>query len=156
MPQAPQAAPDPRAKDVEANRDIAALSYAWVLSVFILVFRRDSAFVRFHARQGAVLCALSILFWMLPPLPGRLGMVLVLAGCAAGFLAAAQGQWREIPIVYALSRADPRLLRVSWRRIVQGVAHLWSRIRNRASQKPAAEAKSDANRSSPDTITPTV
>lgn len=154
--QAPQVAPDSRANDVEMNREVAALSYAWVLSVFVLVYRRDSAFVRFHARQGTALFVLSILFWMLPSLPARLLMVLVLAGCTAGFLAAAQGQWREIPIVYALSRGDPRLLRSSWRSIVQGIAHGWRRIRNHAGQKTAVKAKSDANRLSPDIITPTV
>lgn len=147
----PIPAADPRLKDVEMNKDLAALSYAWVLSVFMLLYRRHSPFTRFHARQGTVLFVLSILFWFVPAPFDRALLLLVLAGCVAGFVSAAQGQWRELPFVYAISRGDPRLLRSSWKSVVQGVATLWRRIRNRAGQTEEAEAQSDTNRSVPPT-----
>lgn len=153
MAEAPGPGSDPQEKDIEENKDIAALSYVWVLSVFVLIYRRDSAFVRFHARQGTVLFLSTIAFWMLPPVIGRPLMLLVLAGCAAGFVSAAQGLRRELPLVYAISRGDPRLLRSSWRSVVQGVASLWHHVRNRAGKKNDSEAQSIANHSTPPTPT---
>lgn len=134
---------DPRAEDARRNKDLAALSYAWVLSAFILVYRRDSAFVRFHARQGVVLFALSIAVWLLPTMAARLSWLVLLAACATGFASAAQGQWRELPLIYAVSRGDPRLLVSSVRRAMQAAFTALRRRRsNRAGKEDAAKAQS--------------
>ena len=92
-------------EDVQSVRDVAALSYVWILSVIIFFVRRDSAFAQFHARQAMVLFVLSILFWFLP-FVGRFLDLLILGLCALGFLSAAQGQWRELPLVGPLLRWD--------------------------------------------------
>lgn len=110
-PQQPQApiSPVPVAgnTDIEQNRDMAALSYAWILSVFVYVSRKDSAFVRFHSKQAMVLFAFSVLFWLVPVV-GRFLELIVLGYCVVGFLAAVQGQWKELVIIGQIARGDWR------------------------------------------------
>ncbi len=115
-------------KDVAANKDLAALGYVWVLSLVVLFARRDSAFVQFHARQGAVLFGLSLVVWAMP-FVGKLAELLVLALCAIGFLHAAQGQWKDLPIIGPLARGSIVDLRDSWKDVVTACASLWKRVR---------------------------
>jgi len=42
-------------KDVQDNKIMAALSYIWIVSVLMLLMKKDSPFVQQHARQGFVL-----------------------------------------------------------------------------------------------------
>lgn len=48
-------------KDIEANKTLAALSYAWILCLVPLLGRRDSKFAQFHAKQGLVLFIIEII-----------------------------------------------------------------------------------------------
>lgn len=84
--------------DIEKNHDIAAVSYIWIFSVLILIFRRESSFIRFHVRQGFVLFILSIcigiLPWKLPYLN-----VFVFITMIIGFIQANKGEWYRIPVV---------------------------------------------------------
>jgi len=114
--------------DVEENKDMAALSYAWILSIVVFFTRRNSPFVRFHAKQGIVLFILSIAFWMVP-FVGRLLELVVLAFCAFGFIAAAQGQWKDLPFVGAMAKGDWKLLRTTWRSFVNSIADAWRHFR---------------------------
>ena len=97
--------PEKPLDDVEENKDMAALSYAWILSLVVFFTRRQSPFVRFHAKQGIILFILSIIFWMIPFI-GKMLELIVLAFCAFGFIAAAQGQWKELPFIGAMARGD--------------------------------------------------
>lgn len=115
-------------QDVADNKDLAALSYVWVLSLVVLFAKRESPFVQFHARQGAVLFGLSLVVWAMP-FVGKVAELLVLALCIIGFLHAAQSEWREIPIIGPLSRGAFGDLRHSWRDVVAACAALWARIR---------------------------
>jgi len=120
---------EPRSlNDVEENKDIAALSYAWVLSVAVYLAKRNSPFVRFHAKQGILLFILSVVFWSVP-MVGKLLELVVLAFCAMGFIAAAQGQWKDLPFIGAVARGDWKALRTSWRSTVHSAAEAWSRFR---------------------------
>lgn len=127
--------------DVEENKDMAALSYAWILSLVVFFTRRNSPFVRFHAKQGIVLFILSIVFWMIP-FVGRLLELVVLAFCAFGFIAAAQGQWKDLPFVGAMARGDWKTLRSTWKSFVRSVADAWHHFRTPkkqpSHQQPAA------------------
>ncbi len=116
-----------RAEDVRLNKDLAALSYVSVLSVVVYILRRDSPFIRFHSRQAMVLFAVSIVVWFIPWV-GRLLELIVLAGMALGFLAAAQGEWKEVPFAGPLSRGEASL-RDTWRQIVRAIAALARQIR---------------------------
>lgn len=121
-----QATPD---HDIADNKDIAALGYVWVLSVFVYLYKRDSAFVRHHARQGIVLFIVSIVFWMVPVI-GRFLELPVLALMIMGFLNAAQGKYAPLPLVYALSHGDMRMLRQSWKVVVDAIVGMWRKMRS--------------------------
>lgn len=134
--------------DVKENKDIAALSYVWVLSVFVYTFRHSSPFVRFHAKQGMVLFALSVACWFVPII-GKLLVLIVLAGMAIGLFSAAQGQWREIPFVYPLSSGDAAALRRSWKDLLHMISQLWKHVRHPMkatdiAEKPAEGAQSNS------------
>ncbi|MBI2463954.1 hypothetical protein HYV57_03275 [Candidatus Peregrinibacteria bacterium] len=88
--------------DIRENKDIAAVSYIWILSIIIFSFRKDSAFVQFHSRQGSVLFVFSVIFWMIPFI-GRILEIFVVAGMIMGFIYAAQGQYAKIPLVSDLA-----------------------------------------------------
>lgn len=108
--------------DIEQNRDMAALSYAWILSVFVYVSRKDSTFVRFHSKQAMVLFAFSIIFWLIPVI-GRFLELIVLGYCVVGFLAAVQGQWKELVIVGQIAKGDWRGALSAFLGIFRSVLH---------------------------------
>ncbi|MEK7562820.1 MAG: hypothetical protein AAB544_00300 [Patescibacteria group bacterium] len=122
------AAPQRDPKDVEENKDLAALSYAWVMAVVLLFAKRKSPFVHFHAKQGTVLFVLSLLFLMIP-YANRVLELLVFAFMVWGFLAAAQGHWTELPFVGPLSRGKFRL-RGSWKQTVSAIVNCKNWIRD--------------------------
>ena len=55
----------PEIKTSDTNL-MAALSYLWLLSVVMLVVKKDDPFVLFHAKQGLVLFIASIVLWFIP------------------------------------------------------------------------------------------
>jgi uncharacterized membrane protein len=139
-----------RALDVKNNKDIAALGYVWILSVFVYFYKgKSSTFISFHARQGMMLFALSILFWFVPGMLGRVLEIIVLGFCAMGFLAAAQSKWLELPLVFALSHGDIRGLRDSWKDAVKAIVRMWKMVRRKAGQKASAGAQSPVNQTPP-------
>ena len=116
-----------KAQDIADNKDLAALSYAWILSIVIYLIRgKRSPFICFHAKQGIALFVLSIVFWIVPVV-GRLLELLVLAGIIAGFMNAAQGHWKEVPIVGPLARGNIAGVRQDFSGVVQFFAQLWKR-----------------------------
>lgn len=124
---------------------MAALSYVWILSVIVYFAKKDSPFVRFHARQGIVLFVLSIVCWFVP-MVGRLLELIVLALAVIGFLGAAQGHWKELPVIYAVSQGDWKGARRGWQSVVQSIADLWHRMRKHPKAQdnaPAAPVASD-------------
>jgi uncharacterized membrane protein len=125
--------------DIRDNKDIAALGYVWVLSVFAFFYRPHSAFTRFHARQGMVLFGLSIVFAIVPVI-GRFLELAVLALAVIGFLAAAQGQYKELPLIYALSHGDMKGVRRSWQGIVDWIARIWKGMHKTKTTSPSSAA----------------
>ncbi len=114
-------------EDIAKNKDLAALSYLWILSLVVYWTRRDSPFAQFHARQGVTLFILSILF-MLVPVVNKALALLVLIGCAFGFINAAQGKRTDLPLVAAISRFDWKQLRTDWQSIVTWAGRFWHSI----------------------------
>lgn len=84
------------------NNLLAALSYVWVLSVLMMLFKRDNAFIMHHARQGFVLNVLTLVAWV--PLFGWIIGALAVAGMVFGFLNAWQGKQWKAPYVYGWSQ----------------------------------------------------
>ncbi len=92
-------------RDIRINKDTAAFSYLWIMSVFIYFSKKDSKFVRYHSRQGIVLFLLSIPLSMIPYL-GRFFLFLVVAGMLLGFVHAAQGKYADVPFAGDLAKGD--------------------------------------------------
>ena len=76
----------------------AALSYLWLLSVVMLVLKKDDEFVKFHAKQGTVIFVVSIILWFIPII-GWLLQIAVLIGVVIGFLKAYSGERFKMPVV---------------------------------------------------------
>lgn len=113
--------------DIEQNKDIAAFSYLWIMSVIVYLLKRKSPFVRFHAKQAMVLFVLSIVVWLIPVVNGILELG-VLALMVIGFLHAAQGERKDVPIIGPLSRGEISM-RQAWKQLVDMVAHAWKSVR---------------------------
>lgn len=92
-------------RDIRMNKDVAAFSYLWIMSVFIYLTKKESKFVRYHSRQGIVLFLLSIPISMIPYL-GKFLMFFIVAGMLLGFVHAAQGQYADVPFAGDLAKGD--------------------------------------------------
>lgn len=77
---------------------MAALSYLWLLSVVMLLLKKDDKFVQFHAKQGLVLFLASVVLWMIPIFGWMLNMVVTIA-VIVGFIMAIQGKEYKMPVV---------------------------------------------------------
>ncbi len=93
-------------KDIEENKVIAALSYAWILFLVPLLGKRKSKFAQFHAKQGLVLFILeligSLLMWF--PVFGQLLMLAFLVISVIGIIKALNGEWWKMPYIYTWSK----------------------------------------------------
>lgn len=76
----------------------AALSYLWILSIVMLILKKDDEFVRFHAKQGTVIFVASIILWFIPII-GWLMQIAVLVGVVIGFLKAYSGERFKMPVI---------------------------------------------------------
>lgn len=91
-------------KDIRLNKDVAAFSYIWVMSIVVYFARRDSKFAQYHSKQALVL-TLASLVWLVPII-GHLLMLFVVAGMVLGFIHAAQGHYSDVPLAGPLSRGE--------------------------------------------------
>lgn len=99
---APTPAPEaPAARGGDGNL-LAALSYLWLLSVVMLVLKKDDEYVLFHAKQGLVLFLASIILWFVPIL-GWMLQILVTIGVIIGFAKALSGERHRLPLVADLA-----------------------------------------------------
>src|SRR3989344_629855 len=106
-------------KDIEDNKDVAAMSYLWILSVVVLYARQDSPFIQYHARQGLWLFLISIPVWLIPGV-GQYLEFFVLALMIIGFLNAAQGKQHDLPVIGQLAKGT-LTLRDLWKTLLQGI-----------------------------------
>ena len=107
--------------DIERNKDVAAMSYLWILSVVVLYARKDSPFIQYHARQGMWLFLLSIPVWLIPKI-GQYLEFFVLALMIIGFLNAAQGRQHDLPVIGQLAKGT-LTLRDLWKKCVSAILH---------------------------------
>ena len=102
---ASESTPAPAQKAGGDDNLIAAVSYLWVLSIIILLVKKDSEYVRFHARQGVVLFVISVavgiigiplffLFWLV-----WLIDLVILVAVVIGFIKALGGEKYKLPVV---------------------------------------------------------
>lgn len=94
-------------RDIRMNKDVAAFSYVWIMSILIYASRKDSKFIRYHAKQGIVLFLISIPVAMIPYF-GRYLLFIVVGGMLLGFVHAAQGQYADVPIAGPLAKGETK------------------------------------------------
>ena len=93
-------------KDVEENKAIAALSYAWILCLVPLLGKRKSKFAQFHAKQGLVLFIIELIgtlvYWF--PIFGQALMLVLVVVSIMGIIKTLNGEWWKIPYIYDWSK----------------------------------------------------
>lgn len=89
-------------EDIKANKIWAAIAYVWIISLVVLLAKKDSPFAQAHARQGFVLFITSLIASFLPIL-GWLANLFIWAVAAAALIRAARGEFWEIPVVSTLA-----------------------------------------------------
>ncbi len=95
-------APQGGDKDVEENKVLAAISYLWIVSLIILLVKKESPFAKFHAKQGLILWIISIILWFIPYVGWILNLV-ILVFIIIGFVQAIGGKWWKVPGVGQLA-----------------------------------------------------
>ncbi len=89
---------DVNKKDVEEGKALAVISYFWLISLIVLLVKKDNAFVLFHARQGLVL-AISATVFSFIPIIGWLLNIVVIIFAVVGIVKALAGETWKMPIL---------------------------------------------------------
>lgn len=89
--------------DVEKNKVLAAVSYLYIASLIILLVKKDSPFVQFHAKQGFVLFIASLIAGFIP-LVGWLLNIVIFVAVLVGIISAMKGKWYKMPGVETLAQ----------------------------------------------------
>lgn len=148
QPQIP--APDAN-QDVEKNKDLAAFSYVYVMSVVLFFLKgSESPFIRYHSRQAMILFVLAIIVWYVPILGSFLELVL-LGAMVYGFFNAAQGLRKDVWLIGPLSRGEMSL-RQAWKQLVEACVRMLHAFRSGMSNEKKKTADPLANVTSPSTI----
>lgn len=92
-------------RDIRVNKDIAAFSYVWIMSVIIYIARKDSRFIQYHSKQGIVLFLLTIPAAMIPYV-GKFLVLIIVGGMVLGFIHAAQGKYEDVPVAGELAKGN--------------------------------------------------
>ena len=89
--------------DVQKNKVLAAVSYLYIASLIILLIKKDSPYVQFHAKQGFVLFIASLIAGFIP-LVGWLLNIVVFVAVLVGLISALQGKWYKMPGVETVAQ----------------------------------------------------
>ncbi len=127
--------------DIRVNKDVAAFSYVWIMSVVVFAMRRDSKFAQYHSRQGMILFIVSILAWIIPFIGGILVFIPV-AGMLMGFINASQGKFADVPFAGPLSRGEMTLKDI-WNQVLPMLKRLMETLRNTFTKTGAKPPPSD-------------
>ena len=69
-------------EQIRKGAGFAALSYVFFLCIFVLFYKKDNEFTRYHAKQSLVLFIGLMVCWLSAAVVGHLGILGVLAGLA--------------------------------------------------------------------------
>ncbi len=115
-------------RDIRMNKDIAAFSYAWIMSVIIYIARKDSRFIQYHSKQGIVLFLLTIPAAMIPVV-GKILVLVLVGGMVLGFINAAKGSYDAVPLAGDLSKGNLKAkdLLNAFAKLLESVVNLMKR-----------------------------
>jgi uncharacterized membrane protein len=102
---APTPSPAPAAKSGGDDNLMGAISYIGIIAVVMLLVKKDSEYVQFHAKQGTVLFIGEVILgivgtfiWVLFFVWGLVWLVFLLASII-GFIKALSGEKYKLPVV---------------------------------------------------------
>ena len=96
-------------EDIKKNKEIAALSYIWILCLIPLLLKKNSPYSQFHAKQGlTILIAwVIILIVGIIPIIGWIiwffGMIIIILISIAGVIKTLNSESWQIPFIYEWS-----------------------------------------------------
>ena len=139
-------------RDIRVNKDIAAFSYVWIMSVIVFVARKDSRFIQYHSRQGIVLFLLTIPAAFIP-IVGNFLILLLAAGMILGFIHAAQGKYEDVPVAGDLAKGKLKLADIlhSVAKLLEDIASFLKRLFSKSevthqeSKPPTTESDSSVD-----------
>ena len=85
-------------KEIEEGKALAVISYFWLISLVVLLVRKDNEFVLFHARQGLVLAILATIFYLIPIIGGFLNLIVIIFA-VIGIVKALAGEIWKMPFL---------------------------------------------------------
>ena len=85
-------------KDIEEGKALAVISYFWLISLIVLLVKKDNEFVLFHARQGLVLAILATVFSLIPIIGWLLNIVVIIFAIV-GIVKALAGETWKMPLL---------------------------------------------------------
>lgn len=124
-------------RDIRVNKDIAAFSYVWIMSVIIYIARKDSRFIQYHSKQGIVLFLLTIPAAMIPVV-GNLVVLVLAGGMILGFIHAAQGKYEDVPVAGELAKGNLKVkdLVHAMAKLLEKLADLLKRMFHKSPEQP--------------------
>jgi uncharacterized membrane protein len=103
MPKKQTAPKTTKTTDIEKNKQVAALSYIWILVFIPLLTKKDSRFTQFHAKQGLLLFAIETFVLWIPFIGQFIGLALLVIAII-GVIKTLNGEWWKIPYIYEWSK----------------------------------------------------
>ncbi len=88
--------------DAEMNKNMAIISYVWILCLIPLLGNKKSEFVQFHAKQGFVLFLLS--FATIVPFFGQILCLVLFFVSVWAIIKTLNGEKWEIPVIFEWSK----------------------------------------------------
>lgn len=82
----------------EQERYNAALSYVWILCLYPLLFKKNSSFIQFHAKQGLALFVIEVLSMALFIFAPFVILICVVASLW-GIKSALDGRYWTLPLI---------------------------------------------------------
>lgn len=82
----------------DESRLWAAASYLWIISIVVLAARKNDAFARFHANQGALLFIISIPMCFIPIIGWLINLIIGILSII-GIIKAITGEKWELPLL---------------------------------------------------------
>jgi uncharacterized membrane protein len=88
--------------DIEENKIWAAIAYLGILSLVVLLAKKDSPFAQYHAKQGLVLFIATIILGWIPLIGWMLAFVNIVF-MVLGIMNAVQGKQTPLPLYGTLA-----------------------------------------------------